>query len=183
MILCRVKGLDVEEIAPSPDGANGYGSSENPMGKIPILIRSGETALYDSPVICEYLDSVSAPWLAASGEARWNALRLHRIGDGLSEAVYNYRYETVRDKTLHWDAMIERHDTAIRTVVTALEREVPNLSTSWDFATLSIICGLDYAGYRAGHIDWRDHAPDLAEWHSSFMQDPVWVATFAYNIN
>ena len=180
-IIIRAKGLDVEEVVAGPDGANGYATGVNPLGKIPALERGEcDVALFDSPVICEYLDSLSDPWLPAHGEARWKALRLHRIGDGLSEAVYNYRYETVRDNSLHWYQMIERHETAIRNVVAYLETIADFLPKVWSFGTVSVICALDYADFRAGHIDWRALAPKLAAWHEGFKALPEWAETYAY---
>lgn len=179
-ILAAAKNLDVELRTATSDGSNGYGSDINPMGKIPILMREKTGALYDSIVICEYLDSLKNPWLAVEGEEMWQALRLHRIGDGLSEAVYNLRYETVRDADLHWAKMIERHETAVMTIVTALENEVDRLSMEWDFATISLICALDYVDFRAGHLNWRSSAPLLAKWHEGFQADPIWKATNGY---
>ena len=84
-IIIRAKGLDVEEVKAGPDGAHGYAANVNPLGKIPCLERGEcEIPLFDSPLICEYLDSLKDPWLPKDGEGRWKAYRLHRIGDGLS---------------------------------------------------------------------------------------------------
>src|SRR5687767_11756285 len=51
----------------------------NPLNKVPTLVLDDGTALYDSIVICEYLDSVGpGPKLfPANGAARWDALRRH----------------------------------------------------------------------------------------------------------
>ncbi len=180
-IIIRTKGLDVEEVLAGPDGANGYAAHVNPLGKIPCLERSEcELPLFDSPLICEYLDSLKDPWLPKGGEARWKAYRLHRIGDGLSEAVYNLRYETVRDESLHWNQMIARHETSIRNVVSYLEGIVDYLPTNWSFGTVSVICALDYSDFRAGHIDWRAIAPKLTDWHEGFKGLPEWAETNGY---
>mgnify|MGYP000303660044 CR=1 FL=1 len=179
-ILILAKGLDVEIAAVDAAGAQGYAPSLNPLGKIPALERSGKAALFDSPVICEYLDGLKDPWLAPIGEARWSQWRLHRIGDGLSEAVYNYRFETVRDKALHWPQMITRHETAIFNVIKALEDECESLSKTWDFANIAIICALDYADFRAEHINWRSLAPKLSTWHDGFQRNAVWIETNGY---
>lgn len=179
-ILARAKNIDVEMVAAKADGSNGYGSNVNPMGKIPFLVRDGAEPIYDSVVICEYLDSLNMPWLALRGDARWRDLRLHRTGDGLAEAIYNLRYEMVRDEHLHWGKMIERHETAIHTIVKALNAEVEGLSKSWNFATISLVCALDYADFRAGDLNWRKAAPELAAWHKGFETDPLWAATNGY---
>ena len=181
-IIIRAKNLNVEEVVVGPDGANGYATGVNPLGKIPVLERGEcELPLFDSPLICEYLDSLSDPWLPTSGEGRWKAYRLHRIGDGLSEAVYNYRYETVRDEKLHWGQMIERQETAIRNVISYLETIVDYLPKVWSFGTVSVVCGLAYADFRAGHIDWQSDAPKLAKWFQGFEGLPEYQDTDGYS--
>lgn len=180
-ILIRAKGLEVKEVDASKDGLNGYTAGDNPLGKVPCLEREyPDVSLYDSPLIYEYLDSLKDPWLPASGEGRWKAYRAHRIGDGLSEAVYNRRYEVVRDESLHWPEMIKRHDTAIQNTVTYLDGIADYMPKVWSFGSISIICALDYADFRAEHIDWREIAPKLAKWHEGFKALPEWAETNAY---
>ena len=55
----------------------------NPLSKVPTLITDDGVCLYDSPVICEYLDSIGdAPKLfPAPGPARWKALCQQALGD------------------------------------------------------------------------------------------------------
>lgn len=182
MILCRLKGIEVEEIRPDGvNGAKGYAGSDNPLGKIPALdVRPG-VILFDSPVICEYLDSLKEPLLPATGDERWHQLHLHAWGDGLADAVYNYRYETVRPDELHWEQMIERHNMAMTTTIDALEADVDTLGGPWSFGNLAIICALGYMSFRAGHIDWQARAPKLARWYDVFTREPAWQETYAYD--
>ncbi|NNC39005.1 MAG: glutathione S-transferase family protein [Hyphomonadaceae bacterium] len=184
MILARKKGLSdkIEEICPEKDGANGYANSSNPLGKIPALEREGHITLFDSPVICEYLDTISGdPWLPSAGEERARQQRLHALGDGISVATYNYRYETVRPDALHWDEMIARHTRSLESAVDALEAEVDDLGKPWEYGNLSILCGLAYMGFRAPHINWKSRAPKLASWAEDFESDPVFQETNVYD--
>ena len=181
MILARLSGIALDEVQPENNGANGYMAGDNPLGKIPALEWQPGQFLFDSPVICEYLDSLSAaPILPAAGHMRFIQLWQHALGDGLSDAVYNYRMETVRPTELHWDEMIGRHETAIRNAVMTLEKISPWLGEDWTFGNIAIVCGLDYAGYRAEHFNWKKAAPNLAEWHWQKMQTIVWQQTNAY---
>ena len=180
-IIIQAKDLDVEIVVADKDGANGYAAGPNPLGKVPCLDRGEcDVPLFDSPLICEYLDSLKDPWLPKNGEGRWKAYRLHRIGDGLSEAVYNRRYEVVRDEKLHWPEIIERHDTAIRNVVTYLDGIIQYVPDHWSFGPVSVVCALDYTDFRADHIGWRDLAPNLATWHAGFADLPEYQSTYAY---
>ena len=182
MILARLSGIKLEEVYPKKDGANGYAAGDNPLGKIPALEWQPGQFLFDSPVICEYLNSLRAtPLLPETGHMRFIQLWQHALGDGLSDAVYNYRYETVRPKALHWDEMIERHDKAIRNSVATLEKISPWLGADWTYGNIAVLCGLDYANFRAAHFDWKSAAPNLAKWHAGLTKTKVWQDTNAYD--
>jgi len=181
MILARLHDIEVEEIQPEKDGANGYVAGDNPLGKIPALEWQPGQYLFDSPVICEYLDSMGAnKILPAEGHTRFLNLWQHALGDGLADAVYNYRYEIVRPKELHWDEMIMRHETAIIRSVETLESICQWIGQPWTFGNLAIITALDYANFRASHLNWQECAPTLAKWHAGFQNDPHYTATNAY---
>lgn len=182
MILARLSGIKLQEVYPEKDGANGYMAGDNPLGKIPALEWQPGQFLFDSPVICEYLDSKrDAPLLPVSGHMRYIQLWQHALGDGLSDAVYNYRVETMRPPELHWDEMIDRHDKAIQNSVTTLEKISPWLGDDWTYGNISILCGLDYASYRAAHIDWKSMAPELARWHHTLAKTSIWQETNAFD--
>jgi len=181
MILNRLQGHALEEIPAEKDGMNGYKAGDSPLGKIPALEWKHGEYLFDSPVICEYLDQRSGnPLLPADLQARTQQQLYHALGDGLAEAVYNYRYETVRPETFHWDFIITRHETAITNSVDYLEGIVDQLGTPWTFGNIAIICALDYTGFRAGHLNWQDRAPKLAKWHHGFTSNALYTDTYGY---
>lgn len=181
MILARLSEIKLKEIYPEKNGTSGYIAGDNPLGKIPALEWQPGQFLFDSPVICEYLDSLRAESLLPErGHTRFIQLWQHALGDGLSDAVYNYRVETMRSKELHWDEMINRHEQAIRNAIATLEKINEWLGNDWTYGNIAIICGLDYADYRASHIEWRKAAPNLAMWHRKLSQTDVWKATNAY---
>jgi len=182
MILARLSEIALDECRAESGGAKGYLAGDNPLGKIPALEWQPGQFLFDSPVICEYLDSLrEIPLLPAEGHARYMQLWQHALGDGLSDAVYNYRQETRRPAELHWDEMIVRHDTAIRNSVATLDKISPWLGVGWTFGNIAIICALDYTSYRAGHFDWKTDAPQLAEWYASLANTSVWSETNEYD--
>lgn len=181
MILARLSSIELEEVKPTKNGAHGYVAGDNPLGKIPALEWQPGQFLFDSPVICEYLNSLrDISLLPDDGHMRFIQLWQHALGDGLSDAVYNYRMETVRPPDLHWDEMIARHDQAIRNSVETLEKISPWLGDDWTFGNIAILCGLDYASYRASHFDWRARAPQLAAWHENLSKSQIGQDTNAY---
>lgn len=182
MILARLHNIELDEVFPVKDGANGYVAGDNPLGKIPALEWMPGQYLFDSPVICEYLDSLSeVSILPSEGRKRFIYKWQHALGDGLSDAVYNYRYEIVRPEELHWEEMIERHKTAILRSIETLETICDWLEAPWTYRNLAIITALDYASFRAGHLKWETKAPKLKAWHSQFLDDPHYQATFGYD--
>ncbi len=182
MIFNRLKTLGIEEVGVTADGPRGYTQGANPLGKIPALLIPGQPVLVDSPVICEYLDSLKDPVLPTSGPERFTQLRQHALGDGLSDPTYQYRYETVRPKNLHWDDIIARQDYAMRSAVMALEAEVPRLGTGWTYGNVAVVTALDYLSYRGPHVDWRAMAPNLAAWHKGFETDAAYIDTYKYEM-
>ena len=181
MILARLHGIEVEELQPEKNGDHGYGAGDNPLGKIPALEWKPNQYLFDSPVICEYLDGLgAAPILPTDPHQHMLNKWQQALGDGLSDAVYNYRYEIVRPKELHWDEMITRHETAIRNVIATLDNICDWLGGPWTYGNIAIVTALDYASYRAGHIDWRDLSPKLAAWHAQFIDDEAYKATYDF---
>jgi len=181
MILARLHGIDLEESQPEKDGKNGYKAGDNPLGKIPALEWQPGQYLFDSPVICEYLDGLGkTPILPKDTHQHFIQKWQHALGDGLSTAVYNYRYETVRPQALHWDEMIARHEAAIVNSIDTLERICDWLGAAWSYGNLAIICALDYTGFRADHLNWQDRAPKLAHWHAGFTTDTHYQSTYGY---
>ena len=181
MILCRLHNLDVEEISAKGGGPRGYTEGVNPLGKIPALELADGRIIFDSPVVCEYLDGLSdAPLLPVARDDRIQQKVLHALGDGLSDAVYNYRQEVVRDKALHWDTLIERHTMAMTMGVEYLDSKIDMLGVTWSFGNIAIICALDYMRYRAPHMDWTELSPALADWHSTFQSNAAYSDSYGY---
>lgn len=181
MILARLHSIEVEEIYPKKDSARGYLAGDNPLGKIPALEWQTGQYLFDSPVICDYLDSLGeTPILAKDKHSHFLQKWQHALGDGLSDAVYNYRVETARPQKFHWPEVIQRHETAIVQSLDTLEYICDWLGGPWTYGNIAIICALDYAGYRAAHLGWQSRAPKLAAWHAGFKGDAAYASTYGY---
>jgi glutathione S-transferase len=93
-----VERLTVEHHETSPTRANTAVFAQNPLGKVPVLLRPGEEPIFDSNVICEYFDAIQQgpKLIPADGEPRWRALRFEAVGQGLCDSGISLRWETVR---------------------------------------------------------------------------------------
>lgn len=150
----------------------------NPLGKLPALITDAGETLYDSPVICEYLDTLAGGGriFPASGPARWTALRRQALADGLTDATVLVRYETaVRPTSLQWREWIEGQFLKVRTALDALESE--DLGGAFDIGTLSVACALGYLDFRFPDERWRETRPRLATWYAATSERPSLAST------
>ena len=152
----------------------------NPLGKVPALETDDGQALYDSPVICEYLDSLSrsAKVFPPSGDARWEALRLQAAGDGMLDAALLAMIETKRrPSALRWEGWVSRQMDKIGRTLDALEREAKVLDGPLTIGTITVACALGFLDFRFPELAWRDSRPALAKWYEQVSQRPSFQAT------
>src|SRR5581483_6662243 len=153
-VLVREAGLTraVEEIemAVSPVSPNETLARDNPLIKIPALTTDDGTSLYDSPVICEYLDAQHAGRrFFPSGDARYVALRRQALADGMLDAAVLCRYESaVRPEQYRWKDWIEGQKRKIFTALDALEGEASTFGDAFDIGHIAIACALGYFDFR-----------------------------------
>jgi len=152
----------------------------NPTGKIPTLLLDDGSALYDSTVICEYLDSlhVGTKLFPASGDARWTALRRHALGNNLLDNLMLWRNEQLRPQTQQSPETVAAFETKVRNAVAALDREADDISsTAVGIGHVAIACALSYADFRFSHLGWRTGNERVTRWFDSFAQRPSMVNT------
>jgi len=150
----------------------------NPIGKIPALILDDGSALYDSPVICEYLDALAGGnrIFPAAGAARWTALRRQALAHGIMDATVLTRYEqAIRPEELRWQGWTDAQFLKIRTTLDALEHEA--LEGTFDIGTISIACALGYLDLRFANENWRKSRPRLTAWATAIGERPSLAAT------
>ena len=150
---------------------------DNPLSKVPCLVTEDGLALFDSPVICEYLDSIGdeIPLYPPHGAGRWRALRFQAIGDGLMDAAVTRRMEQGRPREAARDAVIARQEAAITRTLDVLEADPP--ANHLDIGTITVACALGYLDLRYAESQWREGRPKLAEWHQRMEERPELART------
>lgn len=154
--------------------------SANPLGKIPALILDDGTALYDSPVICEYLAATAGDTalFPPAGPARWAALTQQALADGLLDAAIANRYETVvRPEATRWEGWTQAQLAKVAGALDEIERLAPMLGAAPTIGTIAIGCALGYLDFRYGVLDWRTGRPAAATWFAAFDERPAMAAT------
>jgi glutathione S-transferase len=144
----------------------------NPLSKVPCLVTDDGVALFDSPVICEYLDSLNGalPLFPPSGGARWRALKYQAMADGIMDAAVARRGEQARPREAARDAYMARQKAAVDRTLDQLEKAPPHVTP--DIGSLSVACALGYLDFRFAAEPWREAHPKLAAWYDTFSAIP-----------
>ncbi|MBI3444245.1 MAG: glutathione S-transferase N-terminal domain-containing protein [Magnetospirillum sp.] len=154
---------------------------DNPLCKVPALITDGGEVLFDSPVICEYLDSLHGgqALLPASGGARWAQLRLAALADGILDAALVKRLElTMRPEDKRWSNWIDRQSAAINRALDVMEEECAAWGGDFLMGHIAAAVALGYLDLRFAAEDWRKGRNRLAAWYAVVQQRPSMVKSF-----
>ncbi|MCD2180458.1 glutathione S-transferase family protein [Rhizobium sp. GN54] len=177
--------IDILDSAANPIDRDTRIQAYNPLAKVPAARTSNGLALYDSRVICEYMDTLAAeesgiasPRLfPLAGPARWSALRRQALADGLLDAALLVRYENLlRPEQLRWSEWIDKQSEKVADALDAMLADVPDLSAV-DIGTISYACALGWLDFRFPDLDWRSGRQQLADWQATFDARPAMTAT------
>lgn len=149
----------------------------NPLSKIPTLVREDGPPLFDSVVICEYLDDLAGGSLFPTrGEERWQALRWHALGDGLLDALILWRNE--RERAVPLQALLDAFALKARASLELLDAQAQALEAApFSIGQVTVGCALGYLDYRFDAFGWRAQAPRLARWFTAVGERPSFAAT------
>jgi glutathione S-transferase len=174
------KGLAgrVEEVVVSPMEDPAVLLDANPLGKVPALRLDDGRSLYDSWVICEYLDTLTpTPRLIPDGPARFDVLRRAALADGVLDAAVTARMELLRPQDKRWTPWTDRQRRAIGRGLAVMEQDVAALGSELTLAHIEFAVALEYLDFRLPDVVWRDTHPALAAWLGEFSQRPSMQAT------
>lgn len=153
----------------------------NPLGKVPTFFTEDGQVLYDSRVICEYLNDLAQGALfPAAGRARWDTLTLQSLGDGILDAALLARYEDVaRPEAFRWDDWKAAQLDKIETSLAALNARPAWLADRVDIGSITVGCALWYLDLRFADWSWRERNPQVATWYAEYSKRPAMAANWA----
>lgn len=161
----------------SPTRRNDEVYAENPLGKVPVLLREGQEAIFDSDVICAYLDTLhdGRRLIPETGETRWQALRLQSVAQVLAQTGIGLRWEWERrPEHLRYPALADGYAEKIEATYDWLERTVePDAPV--DIGQIALATTLSWMAFR-DLPSFRDR-PSLARWFDAFEERPSMQAT------
>jgi glutathione S-transferase len=153
----------------------------NPLKQIPILVLDDGSSLFDSPVICEYLNHAGGGKffpgmnIFRHTSGRWKALGLAALGDGVADAAVTLRYELTEPEERRNLDRIARCKATIAAGIDALERV--NFAKDPTIGEIAVACALGYLDFRLPDLDWKGSHPKLSAWYARFCEYPSMKAT------
>lgn len=165
-------GLELVPANVSPVRTNAALAAENPLMKVPSLVADDGRVLFDSPVICEYLDDLAGGGILfpAAGPDRWTALRRQALGDGVLDALVLCRYESLRPEEKRWSGWTEGQQAKARQGLAAAAAE--DLAGFSTIGHIAIACMLGYLDFRFPEDEWRRRHAQLDAWYAGVAERP-----------
>lgn len=180
-VVARERGLmgDLEEVICNPMEDPAALHASNPLGKIPCLVLDDGMAIFDSPVIAEYLDGLgNAPALIpAAGSARYKVLVAAALAQGMTDAAFNMTMESRRPEAQQSPDAVKRWRAAILRGLDVLEDHLKALPGDLTLGHVAAATMLSYLDLRHGALEWRQGRDALAAWFAEFNARPAMQET------
>jgi glutathione S-transferase len=164
--------MTVEHHETSPTRANEEVFASNPLGKVPVLLRTGLSPLFDSSVICAYLDTLhkGTPLFPEEPERRWAALRLEALAQDMAHAGIGIRWETERRPPhLRYPQLQAGYERKLEESYRWLDREISE-NEPVHIGHIALATTLDWLLFR-DLPTFRAHVR-LARWFAAFSERP-----------
>lgn len=177
VLACAIlRGVDggIEIIQTDPHASPAGLLAVNPLSKIPALVLDDGRAVFDSPVICEYLDTLgSGPALfPPTGSPERLTVQIRQaLADGVMDAAVARRGQSAVPQDEARAAFVARQKAVMERGLAALEADPP--AGLADIGAVAAACALGYLDFRFGHEPWREAHPRLAAWFAEVSALPA----------
>ena len=179
MVCAIIRGLDgrIEKVSTNPHLSPAELLADNPLSRVPAMVTESGDTLYDSPVICEYLDTLgdAAPLVPPAGAARIASLKWQALGDGIMDAAVARRMQAALPQDEGRVAFGTRQAAVVGRALDVLEHT--DLSGPLEIGRITIGCALGYLDFRFAHEDWKTARPKLAAWWADISTRPGFAET------
>lgn len=175
-----VDQLEIVDAASSPINPHEGLQKDNPLGKIPTLVLEDGQSIFDSRVICEYLDGLHQgdKMIPENGSDRINALVTQSIGDGIMDAALGIRYEqALRPEEKQWDEWIDGQFGKISKSLDVLETWRGSRIQDMHIGSIAVAAALSYLDFRQPQYDWREGRPVLTQMLETFSKRTSMIET------
>jgi len=171
--------VEIVGVSGTPIDTNTMPLAQNPLGKLPALERADGPAIYDSRVICRYLDARAGSKLYPEGNRLWETLTLEATADGMIDAailmVYEFRVRPEEKRMPEW--LEGQWGKIARSAEAINARWMSHLNGPLDMGQIAVACALGYVDFRHPTRDWRTGNAALADWYTAFSNRESFAAT------
>jgi glutathione S-transferase len=174
------KGLQdrVETVVAIPYEGPPALQAANPLGKVPALVTDDGRAIFDSPVICAYLNSLASEQaLIPDGSERWRVLTNEALCDGILDAALGIVMEGRRPEAQRSPDWLDRWPTAILRSLDAVEAKISGFEGDLTIAQLCLGAALGYLDFRLPDLSWRSGRPNTKAWFDAFSRRESMIET------
>lgn len=174
-----LQGIELAPVAGTPVAPGSMPVDRNPLGKIPALVLDDGRTIFDSRVICRYLDDCASAGLYPPGDRLWDTLTLESLADGILDAavlmVYRSRLRPEDGRFAPWvEGQWAKIDRSLQAVE---DRWMAHLAAPLDMGQIALGTALGYLDFRLGARNWPQNRPALAAWWRDFSARPSMAAT------
>jgi glutathione S-transferase len=172
-------GIEIVAVSGTPVAPDAGVVERNPLGKIPALEREDGPTLYDSRVICQFLNAQAGAGLYPAGPRLWDTLTVEATADGILDAALLMVYESrIRPEDKRYAPWVEGQWAKVARALDVLEtRWIDHLNGGLDMGQIAAACALGYLDFRHASRNWRKGHPLLADWEAGFSARPSLQAT------
>jgi len=162
-----------------PDYKNPEYLNINPLAKVPALERDDGRVLLDSPVISAYLASLgdTEKTHPQNGDAKWDALHLEALADGVMDAGILVFMESFRSEKRQSKGWIDKQLGKMNAGLDVIEGLAADFGEDTNIGILSTAAALSWFEMRSVGEDWRKGRPYLTSWMDRFSQNDFFKET------
>ena len=171
--------MEIVDVSPADNPVNKH----NPLGKIPTLLLDDGTALYDSRVIVEFLDSVSpiSRLIPEGTRDRVAVRRWEALADGVLDAGLLWRYESIRDKKEQSKGWQDKQLARMQRGMEQVSKEIGATychAERYSLADIAVACCMGWLDFRKpGGVDWRAEYAPVGRHYDKMMERAAFADT------
>jgi len=182
-VVLAEKKIEFELVIDSPNSPDSNVPRYNPLARVPVLVLDDGVAIFDSPVIVDYLDNLAPNnrLFPQPNRERVEVKRWEALADGVLDAAVAIRLESLRPENQRSESSMRRERAVIDSALAWMASELGDrhwcMGTAFTFSDVAVGCALGYLDFRFPEIDWRGAYPNLGKLHEQLMQRSSFAET------
>ncbi len=175
-VVALEKGIELTLVEENLTQKSAQLFAANPLAKIPTLITDDGQSFFDSPMICQYLNSLNNHPDLIPDEQQWSILRWEAFADGIMDNMVGIYLENARHPTDSNQKFISGREQNTQHLLNYLEQHLETLQTL-SLASIAVACAVESVNFYQPQLNSEGTYPQLQQWLAEFSQRPSLLAT------